>query len=88
MNVLFSQIFVNYNLQKGWYLSSAPIITANWEADSGDQWTVPVGGGAGKLQHVGKLPMDFQIQVFYNVVKPEYGADWTLRVQAKALFIK
>ena len=55
MNFLFSQIFVNYNLQKGWYLSSAPIITANWEADSGDQWTVPVGGGAGKLQHVGKL---------------------------------
>ncbi|MFC1531472.1 neuromedin U [Gemmatimonadota bacterium] len=88
VNLLFSQIFVNYNLKKGWYLSSAPIITANWEADSGDQWTVPLGGGAGKLQHVGKLPMDFQVQVFYNVVKPEYGADWTLRVQAKALFIK
>jgi hypothetical protein len=88
VNFFFSQVFVNYNLQKGWYLSSAPIITANWEAESGDQWTVPLGGGAGKLHHIGKLPMDFQVQAFYNVVKPEFGADWSLRVQAKALFLK
>jgi hypothetical protein len=88
VNFFFSQVFVNYNLNKGWYLSSAPIITANWEAESGDQWTVPLGGGAGKLHHIGKLPVDFQVQAFYNVVKPEFGADWSLRVQAKALFLK
>jgi hypothetical protein len=46
---LLIQPFVNYNLPGGWYLSSVPIITANWEASSGDMWTVPVGGGAGKL---------------------------------------
>jgi len=32
--------------------------------------------------------VDFQVQAFYNVVKPEFGADWSLRVQAKALFLK
>jgi len=88
VNFFFSQYFVNYNIKNGWYLSSAPIITANWEAESGDQWTVPLGGGAGKLHHIGKLPVDFQVQAFYNVVKPEFGADWSLRVQAKALFLK
>lgn len=88
VNFFFSQYFVTYNLQEGWYLTSGPIITANWEADSGDQWTVPFGGGAGKLHRFGKLPIDFQVQVFYNVVKPEFGADWSLRVQAKALFPK
>ena len=31
------QPFVNYNLGKGWYLVSAPILTANWDASSGDQ---------------------------------------------------
>jgi hypothetical protein len=31
-------------MAEGWYLVSAPIITANWEADSDDTWTVPVGG--------------------------------------------
>jgi hypothetical protein len=41
------QPFVNYNLPDGWYLSSVPLITANWEASSGNTWTVPVGGGGG-----------------------------------------
>jgi len=39
------QYFINYNLPEGWYISSAPIITANWNADSGNKWTVPFGGG-------------------------------------------
>ena len=33
------QPFVNYNLPDGWYLSTAPIITANWESNSDDRWT-------------------------------------------------
>ena len=36
------QPFVNYNLPHGWYLTASPIMTANWKADSGDQWTVPL----------------------------------------------
>jgi hypothetical protein len=36
-----AQYFVNYNLPDGWYLTSSPIITANWEAESkGNKWTV------------------------------------------------
>ncbi|MCH7519382.1 MAG: neuromedin U, partial [Candidatus Dadabacteria bacterium] len=42
VNQLLLQYFVNYNLPQGWYLVSAPINTANWEADSGDRWTVPL----------------------------------------------
>ena len=42
---LLIQPFVNYNMEDGWYLVSSPIITANWEADSDDTWTVPLGGG-------------------------------------------
>jgi hypothetical protein len=30
------QTFANYNLPDGWYLSSLPIITANWEAPVGN----------------------------------------------------
>ena len=41
---LLIQPFVNYNLPDGLYLTSVPIITANWEASSGNKWTVPVGG--------------------------------------------
>ena len=82
------QYFINYNLPKGWYLSSAPIITANWEADSGNQWTVPFGGGGGKIFRIGKLPLNAQVQAFYNAEKPEFGPDGTLRLQLQFLFPK
>jgi hypothetical protein len=88
VNFFLSQYFINYNIENGWYLSSAPIITANWEADSGEQWTVPVGGGAGKIFRMGKTPVDAQIQAFYNVKKPQGGPDWSLRLQFKLLFPK
>ena len=50
VNAMLLQWFVNYNLPDGWYLTSAPIVTADWKADkAGDVWTVPLGGGVGKL---------------------------------------
>jgi len=84
------QPFVNYNFGKGWYLVSAPILTANWIARARDQWTVPVGGGGGKLSRVGKvgLPVNIQLQSFYNAVTPDTGPDWQLRFQVQLLFPK
>jgi len=88
INLFTWQYFINYNLPEGWYLSSAPIITANWEADSGNKWTVPFGGGFGKIFRIGKQPMNAQVQAFYNVGKPDLGPDWTLRLQLQFLFPK
>ena len=88
INFFFSQVFVNYNLSGGWYLITAPIITANWEAESGSQWTVPVGGGAGKVFVVGKQPMNVNFQVYYNVEKPDFVGDWSSRIQVQFMFPK
>lgn len=88
VSALLIQPFINYNLPNGWYLTSAPILTANWEADGGDKWTVPIGGGVGKIQRFGKLPLNLQLQAFYNVETPEYGPDWQLRIQVQFLFPK
>jgi hypothetical protein len=85
------QPFINYNFDHGWYVSSAPIMTANWKADGNDNtFTVPMGGGFGRLIRVGKLPVNLQAQAFYNVVKPDDDptADWTLRLQMQFLFPK
>ncbi len=87
VNFLLAQYFVSY-VMPAFYLTSGPIITANWEAESGQQWTVPFGGGAGKLVRVGKTPVDLQVQAFYNVVKPDFAGDWSLRLQFKLLFPK
>jgi hypothetical protein len=100
VNALLVQPFVNYNFGKGWYVVSAPIVTANWVASSGDKWTVPVGGGGGRLirlkqlpggDHLGKLgelPVNTQIQAFYNPTKPDLAGDWQLRLQVQFLFPK
>jgi hypothetical protein len=31
------QPIINYNFGDGWYVSSVPVITANWEADNDDE---------------------------------------------------
>jgi hypothetical protein len=85
---LLIQPFLNYNFTGGFYLSSAPVITAAWKADSGDRWTVPLGGGIGKIVHLGRLPLNLQLQAYYNVVTPDDGADWQLRFQVQFLFPK
>jgi hypothetical protein len=88
VNLFTWQYFINYNLPNKWYLTSAPIITANWEADSDNTWTVPFGGGIGKIFNIGKQPMNGQISAYYNVEKPELGPDWQLRIQLQFLFPK
>ena len=88
VNLFTWQYFVNYNFPGGWYLTTSPVITANWEADSGNKWTVPFGGGFGKIFRIGKQAMNTQLQAFYNVEKPDSGAEWTLRFQLQFLFPK
>ncbi len=88
INQFTLQPFVNYNLPGGLYLASSPLITSNWEAASGQKWTVPMGGGVGKIFRVGKLPINAQIGAYYNVVRPDYAPSWTLRLQAQLLLPK
>jgi hypothetical protein len=82
------QPFLNYNFKGGLYLTSAPIITVDWKADSDQAWTVPLGGGVGKIFHLGKLPVNTQLSAYYNVVHPDYGANWQLRAQIQLMFPK
>ena len=86
---LLLQPFVSYNFGGGWFAASSPIITANWEADDhDDRWTVPVGGGLGRLFTVGGQAVNVSTQAFYNVEKPDLGPDWSLRLQVQFLFPK
>ena len=88
VNLFTFQYFINYNLEDGWYLTTAPIITANWEASSAERWTVPFGAGFGKIFRIGKQPINGSVHAYYNVEKPTNGADWQLRLQLQFLFPK
>ena len=89
VNILTWQPFVNYNLDGGWYLTTSPLITANWEADSDNTWTVPVGGGFGRVFRVGQQNLNMQLQSFYNIEEPDdIGPEWSIRFQVQFLFPK
>ena len=90
VNKMLLQPFLNYNFpdKPGRYLVSAPIITANWEADSGEKWTIPIGGGIGQIMRWGKVPVNLQASLYYNVEKPDNAGDWQMRLQAQLMFPK
>src|SRR5258708_3901893 len=41
VNQMLAQPFVNYNMRHGWYLTSSPIITANWEVSPNQAERLP-----------------------------------------------
>ena len=68
INQMLVQYFINYNFSEGWYATTSPDITANWEAPNNNRWTVPIGGGFGKIFKIGDQALNGQVQAFYNVV--------------------
>jgi opacity protein-like surface antigen len=86
VNTGLAQPFVNYNMEHGWYLTTSPIITVNWLAAAGEQWTVPVGGGFGRVFKVGDQPLNASIAAYYNAIRPTGASDWQLRTSIALLF--
>jgi hypothetical protein len=86
VNQTLVQPFVNYNMPDGWYAVSSPIITANWSVPSGQRWSVPIGGGIGKIFKIGDQPMNASMQAFDYVAHPSLAPRWALRFQVQFLF--
>jgi len=84
-STMLIQYFVNYNFAGGWYLTSSPILTADWNAPAGQQWVVPFGAGGGKTFLIGRLPFNGNVTAYYNAVRPDIGPEWTVRVQLMLL---
>lgn len=77
---------VNFNLPRGWYLTSSPSIVANWEADASDRWLVPVGGGVGKVFALAGQRLSSTLEAYHHVEAPELGPHWQLRLQLSFLY--
>ncbi len=80
------QYFVNFNFGKGWALSTAPSITANWDATRSQRWTVPVGGGISRTLVFNKQPMTLGFQYYYNPIRPDNAASNTLRFNIALIY--
>ena len=89
VNQMLFQYFINYNLSQGWYVTVSPIITANWAASNAkDIWTVPFGGGVGRIMKLGVQPVNISAQAYANAVYPSGASPWGLRLQIAFLFPK
>jgi len=89
VNHMLLNLFIVRQLGDGWYVNSAPIITADWKVDSENRWIVPLGAGGGKVVMLGgKLPVNMQTQLYYNVVRPDFGPEWQWRFQLQVLLPK
>ena len=88
INQTLFEPFVNYNLPNGWYLISDIIMTANWDLKGSDVWTVPLGGGVGKLFKIGNQAMNARAEAYYNIAKPDNAPDWQWGFTIQFLFPK
>jgi hypothetical protein len=89
VNQLIVQPFITYNMEGGWFLTTSPMNTANWNATSDQRWLLPLGGGVGKQFKVaGKIPSQFMVQYFSNVTKPDGAPDGSVRFTFQMAFPK
>ena len=85
-NMLIFQYFINYNLGGGWAVGSVPIVTANWEADSDNRWTIPWGLQVSKVTKFGSQPVNLLLGYYTNSEHPDGGPDAQVRFQLNFIF--
>jgi hypothetical protein len=79
-NLFYANVFIIKSFKSKWYLKTSPIITANWEAEKGKQWIVPLGLGIGKLSILNKLPINWSV-MYQGFVEHSAGAHSTIQFQ-------
>ena len=88
ISVFSAQLAINYKLRNRWYLTSSPLITANWEADKENRWTVPLGGGIGRIIKLDEMALAIDVGAYYNVESPRFANDWYSQILVNFLFPK
>jgi hypothetical protein len=86
VNSFLLQYFLNYNFGGGWALGTAPILTANWENESGNQWTIPWGLQVSKITRFGSQPVNLLLGYYTNSEHPDGAAESQVRIQVNFMF--
>ena len=80
VNQTFLQPFLAYSTTTGATVTLQSESTANWEADSGEEWTVPINLLVSKVSRLGPFPLSVAGGVGVYVAAPDGGPDWKLRM--------
>jgi hypothetical protein len=88
VNQMVLQPLIAYSLGKGWIANTLPTINANWDFESGQKWTVPLGGGISKVLVVGKTPISLGAQYYQYVIRPDLAPTSEFRIGTTIIFSK
>lgn len=73
-------VFFAYPLANRWNLVSNPRIVFDWEADSGNDLILPLGGGVSRMMRWFGMPVKMDLELEYFVVSPDvFGPEWRFR---------
>jgi hypothetical protein len=86
VNQFSFQYFITYNFPQGWFVTTQPTLIANWLAPQSQKWTVPIGGGFGRIFKVGQQAISLSCESYNNVIRPTTSARWTLQANLVFLF--
>jgi hypothetical protein len=76
---MFIQPFFSYTTKKAVTLTVNSETTANWKAESGQKWTIPITFQISKVSSFGPFPASYFIGAAPFVEKPDGGPSWRLR---------
>ena len=67
----------------GWSVGYSGNILANWKADSGSVWTVPLGVSVGKIVRPG-VKIDFAVE--WMPIHPDnFGQQWNFQIRLSSV---
>ena len=76
------QYTIRYSLPNAMSIGMGPTISYDWEADSDNALTFPIGLGLTKTTRRGATPVKLRAEIHYSLVKPDdYVAEWNFRIQ-------
>jgi len=81
VNLTDLQYVLRYRLTPTTNIGFGPNIRINWEEDSDNRWSIPVGLGGDTLVKLGPLPVKVGLEAYYYVEKPDdFGPEWQVRL--------
>jgi hypothetical protein len=82
VNLTNLQYFIYYSLDETTSIGASPNIIANWEQNSDNRFTVPVGLGINKTFQFGKVPVRIGVEAHYSAIRPDdiVRSEWDFRL--------
>lgn len=76
-SVTSCQFFLTATPGGGWAVGTQPTLTYDWEAESGNRWTIPLHLTVSKTVILGTRPLKLELELNYYVKQPDlFGPKW------------